>query len=461
MFKSERPEDVDRPQGEHQVLCGESFRLINNAGVKVKNHIILVSLLICFGCAEKSEIPNLPLTRIANGWKVSLIAEIDQSYAGWDVEIGDVDNDGANEILVTGCPDSRLYLLKLVNGQWNSRLLAENLAESRPGMGLTVRVVDLNADGSNELILGTGQETGGTAFFYLMETDGHKITRKLVSRPEFNSSSYTHNFAVHDLDKDGTQEVIAAYCGGGEIIRYDFDPALSVIEAQKIYQLTGSGEESMIADVDNDARVEYLASNSFRRGDAKVEIFEFDSNGGLITPARLVIGGYDDKKCFYASLIAGDVDNDGSNELIIGWKQDQRINKGTVLGYRITDRAEIVYNFAYEDEDLDMAYFEKMMAVADADNDGKNELVISTRGDNMSEKISSRHLGYLFEYRIGAGNQIQKTLLADLDSLKAASSWLAVGDADNDGRNEVVLATGKGDRTKKGTSYVLLLSRND
>jgi hypothetical protein len=32
-----------------------------------------------------------------------------------------------------------------------------------------------------------------------------------------------------------------------------------------------------------------------------------------------------------------------------------------------------------------------------------------------------------------------------------------VGDADNDGKNEVVLATGKGDRTKPGKSYVLLL----
>ena len=425
----------------------------------MKEYLIVVSMMVLTGCMEKSVIPDTPLSRIANGWEASLVAKVDQSYAGWDVEIGDADNDGNNEILVTGCPDSRLYLFKYVDSHWESHMLAENLAESKPGMGLTIKVVDLNRDGKNELILGTGQETGGTAFFYLMETDGYSITRKLVSRPPFNSSSYTHNFAVWDLDQDGVMEIISAYCGGGEIIRYDVDPALTKIDTKKLYQLTGSGEESIIADVDNDGQVEYLTSNSFRRGAAKVEIFEFDANGDLITPARLVIDGYDDKKCFYASLITGDVDNDGKNELIVGWKQDQSVNKGTVLGYRVDNKAERLYTFSYEDEDLDLSYFEKMMAIADIDNDGKNELALSTRGDNLSEKISSRHLGYVLEYKINDNGRINKTLLADLDSLKAESSWLAVGDADNDGRNEIVLTTGKGDRTKAGTSYVLLLER--
>ncbi len=420
-------------------------------------------LLVCFTffiCDKKDVVKFTDIVTVASGWHGEIVAKVDQSYAGWDVEIGDADNDGANEILVTGCPDSRLYLSKLVNGQWNTRMLADNLAQSSPGMGLSVKVVDLNADGQNELILGTGQETGGTAFFYLMETDGSKITRKLVSRPDFNSSSYTHSFAVHDLDNDGLLEVVSAYCGGGEIIRYDFDPALSKIDAEKLYQLTGSGEESIIADVDNDGQVEYLASNGFRKEDAKVEIFEFDNRGNLITPARLVIDGYDGKRCFYASLTVGDVNNDGQNELIIGWKQDQRINKGTVLGYRINDKAEQVYTFSYEDEDLDLSYFEKMMVVADADNDGKNELVLSTRGDNISENITSQHLGHVFQYKIDERNKIQKTLLVNLSPEIAESSWLAVGDADNDGKNEIILATGKGDRTKIGTSYIILVEKD-
>ncbi len=394
---------------------------------------------------------------IANGWTAEIVAHVDQSYVGWDVEIGDADNDGQNEILTTGCPGSRLYLFKKQNGAWESRMLAENLARQKPGMGLAVKIVDLNNDGKNEIVLGTGQEKGGTAFLYIFQTDGQQITKQLSCRPECNKSGYTHNLAIYDLDGDGVMEIISAYCGGGEIIRYDVDAALTRIEARKIHQLSGSGEESLIADVDNDGAVEFLTSNGFRAGRARVEIFEFDATGELQLPPRIVLDGYEGNPCFYASLMVGDVDNCGKNELIVGWKREQKVNKAALLGYRVAHDAKIVYAFERDTDDLDMAYFEKMMAVADANNDKKNELVISTRGDNVSEFITSPHLGHVFQYSVDASGTIQKTLLVNFAEDFAESSWLAVGDADNDGRNDVVLATGKGDRTLAGTSSIVLL----
>jgi hypothetical protein len=97
--------------------------------------------------------------------------------------------------------------------------------------------------------------------------------------------------------------------------------------------------------------------------------------------------------------------------------------------------------------------------VADADNDGRNDLVVSTRGDEMSERITSKHFGHVFMYQVDASHNISKTLLVDFNDQYVESSWVAVGDADNDGKNEVVLATGKGDRTKAGKSFVVLLEK--
>jgi len=401
------------------------------------------------------------VSAVADDWICEEIAKVGQSYVGWDVEIGDADHDGRNEILTTGCPDSRLYLFRGSGDLWSTRCLAENLASSYPGMGLAVKVRDLNHDGRNEILVGTGQETGGTAFLYVMQMERDTLKQLAMSRPECNSSSYTHNLAVHDLDGDGVDEVVSAYCGGGEIIRYDAEPSLQTITARKLHQLSGSGEESLIADVDNDGRVEYIACNAFRDEKARVEIFEWDSQGELVLPPRIVLDGFDGQKCFYASAMIGDVDNDGQNELIVGWKRKQNINQATVLGYRVTDQAIPAYTFAYEDEELDLGYFEKMMAIGDADNDGANELVISTRGDEMSENITSKHLGYVFMYTITAAGEIVKTRLLDLNDEHAESSWLAVGDADNDGKNEIVLATGKGDRTQPGYSYVLMLKKRE
>jgi hypothetical protein len=425
----------------------------------MKIHLALIPMLFLSSCqSNQTEIFSITkIAQIANGWRGEIVAQSNESYVGWDVEIGDADNDGLNEILTTGCPNSALHLFQKENKGWSTKLLAHNLANNFPGMGLAVKVVDLNVDGLNEIILGTGQEGAGTAYFYTFRLKNNKLDTLNIARPTWNKSGYTHNLACDDLDKDSKLEVIAAYCGGGEIIRYDFDESLENVTAQKIAHLSGSGEESLIADVDNDGQVEYITSNSFRKGAAKVEIFEFDSNGDLVTPARLIVDGFDGKGCFYASVIMGDVDNDNRNELIVGWKEDQKINKGTILGYRVSQTAEPVYTFAYDDTSLDMSYFEKMMVVADADNDGKNELVVSTRGDNQSENIDSDHLGHVFMFTVE--EKIKKELLVDFHQDAAESSWLAVGDADNDGYNEIVLATGKGDRTKAGVSYVVMVEK--
>ncbi len=423
--------------------------------------LALAFLLFSFSCQNKNVEKYSDMATSAKGWHTEVIATVDQSYAGWDVEIGDADNDGKNEILVTGCPDSKLVLIKKSKQKWNISILAEDLAQTHPdpGMGLVVKITDLNNDGKNEIIHGTGQELGEPTWFYLFQTDGKKLTKKISSRPEWNTSSFTHNFAAYDLDGDGIKEIISAYCGGGEIIRYDIDHDLNHIDARKLHQLSGSGEESIIADVDNDGQPEYITSNSFRAKASKVEIYEFDEAGELILPARIVLDGFDGRGCFYASMTVGDVDNDGSNELVVGWKEDQKINKGTVLGYKVDSIARKVYTFAYQDTALDMSYFEKMMEIADADNDGKNELVLSTRGDNISEFIGSHHLGYVFMFKVNKNGTIGRELLVDLNEKYAGSSWLAVGDADNDGKNEIVLATGKGDRKNPGTSYVILVEK--
>ena len=230
------------------------------------------------------------VAKLGEGWRGEVIGQSTESYVGWDVEIGDADNDGYNEVLTTGCPSSSLTMCKLGREGWECKLLAENLARTFPGMGLAVKVVDLDGDGSNEIILGTGQEGNSTAIYYTFRMADQQLQTLTVSRPEFNRSGYTHNLAPHDLDNDGMLEVISAYCGHGEIIRYDYVDGLGDVKARMLHQLSGSGEESLIADVDNDGREEYITSNGFRKEDASVEIFEFDAAGELILPGAAFLG---------------------------------------------------------------------------------------------------------------------------------------------------------------------------
>ncbi len=405
----------------------------------------------------RAEEPITDLARLAPGWRGDVIAKVDQSYVGWDVEIGDADNDAKNEILVTGCPNSRLYLFEKAGRAWRTVLLANDLARrgDKPGMGLAVKVIDVDRDGKNELVLGTGQETGEPAYLYILRTDARRLTHSVHARPPLKGSAYTHNLAFHDLDRDGVLEIIAAYCGTGEIIRYDANKELTKIDRRKIYHNSGSGEDSFLVDVDNDGRVEYLTCDCYRDDQAKVLVFEFDDRGELVTPPRITIEGFDGVACFNGSIETGDVNNDGKTELIVGWKAKRDRQTGTILGYRIDDEgAEVVHTFAREDAALDLGYFEKMMCVADCDNDGKNDLIVTTRGE---PRWGGGGLGHVFQYRLGADGEVRRTLIANFHAGKADACWPAVGDADNDGKNEIVIATGVGHREKPGQSHVVLI----
>jgi hypothetical protein len=420
-----------------------------------------VSIIRCTFGKNEQKTSLAQIAKLAPGWQGEIIAESTESYLGWDVEIGDADNDGKNEILTTGSPSSALLMAKHKNGVWRSKILTDNLAQTYPGMGLSVKVVDLNADGVNEILLGTGQEgKNNPHFYYTTRLENSKLNTLNLSHPaDLSKSGYTHTLTSFDFDHDEIREVYSSYCGAGEIIRYKFSKDLKEITTQKIHQVSGSGERALIADVDNDGKMELTVSNAFRKNAAKIEIYEFDETGEIILPARLVIDGFDDKKCFYASFEVGDVNNDGQNELVVGWKVIQNIQKGTLIGYKITGKATPVYTFAYEDEALDLSYFENMMAIADANNDGRNELLVSTRGDNFSENVTSKHLGHVLMYTIQPGGDIKTELIVDLNETFAESSWIEVGDADNDGKNEIVIATGKGDRKLPGRSYLILAKK--
>ena len=102
----------------------------------MKYYLLLLLSFVLFFCNKNNVGKFTDIATLANGWHGEIIAKVDQSYAGWDVEIGDADNDGNNEILTTGCPNSRLYFFNKTGGKWKTDLIAENLAQTFPGMGL-------------------------------------------------------------------------------------------------------------------------------------------------------------------------------------------------------------------------------------------------------------------------------------------------------------------------------------
>jgi hypothetical protein len=398
------------------------------------------------------------LGMIAPGWTGEVIAVIDQSYAGWDVEIGDADADGRPEILTGSAPDSRVYRFDRQDGQWRSRVLADRMAHGDAGLVLGAHIVDLDLDGRPEIVVGNGREDGEVASLTVLRDDGKETTLIDEYVAPSNTSSYTHGLAAGDVDGDGLVEVFSAYCGNGEVIRYKPAPTDMHMRSHKVLQLSGSGEDVWLADVDGDDHPELIVANGFRDSAARVEIYDLNESGEPIRPPRVVLDRYQGHSPFYVSIAVGDVDTDGRPELIVGWKLRQTINRSSLVAYHIDgDSAEIAYVLADDDPELDLGYFEKMIAIDDVDGDGRNETIVSTRGDGISEGIWSAHLGRVYRYDVDDDGAVRRQTLIDFDEDIAESSWIAVGDADGDDVAELVIATGRGNRVDPGWSFVLAL----
>ena len=66
----------------------------------------------------------------------------------------------------------------------------------------------------------------------------------------------------------------------------------------------------------------------------------------------------------------------------------------------------------------------------------------------------------MYSFRVLPGGAVERQTLVDFDYQLVESSWLAVGDPIGDGTVDIVLATGKGDRTLPGRSWVMTLQKS-
>ncbi|ODS39782.1 MAG: hypothetical protein A7315_02900 [Candidatus Altiarchaeales archaeon WOR_SM1_79] len=321
----------------------------------------------------------------------------------WGLIAGQFDSDPAVEIII-GDGDG---VVRAIDGK-TKEIEWKFVELVRDAHGLLLH--DLDDDGSNELVVGTGYKTDegwGTVYFFNQKEEKpyDKIERL---DPDLTLHSRLREFDIVDIDSDGSKELILG-CGvslgdiGGEgyVRVIDFE---NKKEEWISPDLGGCIEGLKVLDLNDDGNLEIIVTNGYRYREGFCYIYRYQEGEFQRIWKSPNIG----PKAY--GLDVGDIDDDGVNEIVIG----------NLAGYvyvfdGITHREE------WRSENLGRDILG--IALGDPDGDGDTEIIAGQGGYIGKGDFTS---GYVTPhvYVIDGKSHKIEAVLGDVDEFL---QWVQVG----------------------------------
>ena len=359
-----------------------------------------------------------------SGGTLSSIADVtfygaggQQEGVGWSVEFGDFDADGVDDLAIGGNkavyvqygPTTTSMILNSTNADVR---LAEGSGNHR--FGTVMDVGDVDGDGVDDLLVGAPQDTigvyqEGSVHLYL----GGDIENRASVWKGANSSDYLGEAArvVGDTDGDGTDDILigaphndangsnvgAAYLVlGPATSSYQMSDTSLVSDTwvKSVWSSSFLGEGvGGVGDVDGDGLDDWAVGAPWANGDGsaayggKVAVFYGGTTGTVtVTSADILIGGAAGERL--ANDIGHvDADGDGNDDLVFMHSDASPSGVGTYAGsvwvlqgpisaasYATSDAAAWVHGTTNYD------YVGDSWAFGDLSGDGNDDLVVGASG---------------------------------------------------------------------------------
>lgn len=326
-----------------------------------------------------------------------------------DPVISDVNSDGVSDIVYLRWTTTnvRVTVGSLLGGEYIFSELYETFYDFDP---VAIAVGDIDNDTDLDIavvgLIGSPPDRGAALQFYLQSGSTF-----IETVPYPLSSSNCSDVTIGDADNDGLNEIATSNLANDTVTVSSWD-GLSISE-ERVLTVGDAPLCVVIVDANNDGNNDIVALNG--RSD---DISLISHNGyGYMPEMRLPVG--DNPK----DIAVGDVDNDGDNDLVSANASDSTVS---LILWDGTS-----FESAYTLETNERCFF---VEIADVDNDGDNDIVTSDSDE------SSREPGVLSIY---LWETFGHSELLGLDGIYYPRGT-CVGDLNNDGANDVVVADFQG-----------------
>ena len=249
---------------------------------------------------------------------------------GVNVAAGDIDGDGIDEIIAgAGANKNNPARAKVFKAD-GSEIPGADFIAFTTKYGVNIAAGDIDGDGKAEIITGKGIGSGNSTNIRVFKNVDGVITDTGINNI-VDTSRYGVYVAAGDLDGDGKDEIIT---GTGpdknaaatvRILKADTSAGIGSWSAAQTKAITvnGLGIGAVVAagDLNADGRAEILAGSSYRDYRYTLNIKTYNADGSAYGVAIAETNTYKSKA---PSIAAGDTDADGTAEIIIGAGADRK-----------------------------------------------------------------------------------------------------------------------------------------
>ena len=361
---------------------------------------------------------NVPLSNTRDGWELQWSHAFGgNGHAEFAQPVGDINQDGINEVIMGGYENSGICRIYQYNTTQHTyvQLYSWSVSGGSYHSPSGACVVDLDEDGKLEFCVSWGYSDYDGVYAYKWE--GSAPVQ--LDRYYGTGMDFAYDIYACDYNDDGHTEVLIANDpnpGGKHVTALGWNKDTSTFYYETSWTCaSGSGYSVPMVwsgDVDNDGLTEVIADVS-DLDYATVGTWALNWNSGTQTwDVVAVHTTYPSGVTVFGDGV-GDVNNDGTLEIGIG------SYGGTPQGFLFEwdgSTYQQVWNGQYPGQDPVI----ESVAVGDADNDGNIEFCFGTGNVHV--------IGWN-----GAGYYEKATLTGPTNML----AGLIIGDCDTDGRNEM------------------------
>ena len=323
--------------------------------------------------------------------------------------VGDVDNDGNNELLVLNSSQKQV---RIYDGSLDLKAVL-NFSEAP----ISAVIADPDDDNKNELIVGTSDSDAG-GYVYVGEVHEGKFKQEWKS-PWIGSFRKSTELAVGDSDNDGKKEIAVGVSWYGRyLVVYEWTGSTYT---QVFRDNIGSDVDSVAyGDVDGDG-VEELLVGTACWSDYALRVYDNFSLTYRLHQGSTIVA-------------AGDVDGDNKKEIVTG--------AGTYCGHATTPSPVIKvfewidggYNVSWTSETLPHLAYLIYVCTGDLIGSPSEEIAMSTCYPGESTTM----IGIYTKSTNSSYICIYWEEYPDEDT-----THIEIGDYDNDGQNELIVTSNK------------------